>query len=125
MAAIISRSQWGARHRNGVGSRPIGSLEKYTHHTVTSHLTESASRAAEERQMRILEDIGQQRFGGGISYGFLIFPSGRIYEGAGISRISYHSGSGRNTRGAGIAFVGNFEANKLNMKAFRAAVWLL
>lgn len=125
MAAIISRSQWGARYRNGVGSRPIGSLEKYTHHTVTSHLTESASRTAEERQMRILEDIGQQRFGGGISYSFLIFPSGRIYEGAGVSRISYHSGAGRNTRGAGVAFVGNFEANKLNMKAFRAAVWLL
>lgn len=125
MAAIITRAQWGARHRNGVGSRPTGSLRKFTHHTVTAHLSANASRTQEERQMRILEDIGQQRFGGGISYNFLIFPSGRIYEGASVGRISYHSGSGRNTSGVGIAFVGNFEANKLNMKAFNAAVWLL
>lgn len=125
MAAIISRSQWGARYRNGVGSRPIGSLEKYTHHTVTAHLDENASRAQEERQMRILEDIGEQRFRGGISYNYLIFPSGRIYEGASVHRIAYHSGGGRNTRGVGVAFVGNFQTNKLNTPAFRAAVWLL
>lgn len=125
MSAIISRSTWGARRRNGVGSRPTGRLEKYLHHTVTAHLKSSASINEESRQMRILEDIGEQRFKGGISYSFLVFPSGRIYEGASVGRISYHSGSGRNTRGVGIALVGNFESNSLNTAAFNSIVWLL
>lgn len=125
MAAIISRSQWGPRYRNGVGTRPVGSLEKYLHHTVTAHLSANATRAQEEAQMRVLERIGQERFGGGISYPIVIFPSGRIYMGASIDRITYHSGSGRNTRGVGIALAGNFEANKLNMRVFNAVVWLL
>lgn len=122
---IISRKTWGARYRDGVASRPVGSLEKYLHHTVTAHLSENATEAQERAQMRALEQIGQQRFGGGISYTFLIFPSGRIYQGASVGRVSYHSGPGRNTRGAAFSLVGNFEANKLGNKAFNAIVWLL
>lgn len=125
MNAITPRSTWGARYRDGVGTRSVGRLEKYLHHTVTAHLSKNATPAQERAQMRILERIGQQRFGGGISYPFEIFPSGRIYQGASINRITYHSGSGRNTRGVGIALVGNFEANTLNMEVFRAVVWLL
>lgn len=125
MATIIKRSEWGARYRNGVGNRKTGSLRKFTHHTVTAHLDENATVAQEMAQVRILEQIGQQRFGAGMSYNYLIFPSGRIYEGVSPGRICYHSGSGRNTSGVGIAFVGNFQTNSLNTKAFNAAVWLL
>lgn len=125
MVTIHSRASWGARHANGVGNRPVGSLQKYLHHTVTTHLGENATVAQERAQMRVIEAIGQQRFGRGISYTFIIFPSGRIYEGASINRISYHSGSGRNTRGAGICFAGNYETNRPGTKALAAGAGLL
>ena len=125
MSKIISRRTWGARHSNGVGTRKVGRLEKYLHHSVTAHLSEDATLAQEYAQMRVLEQIGQQRFGKGISYNIVIFASGRIYEGASVNRIAYHSGGGRNTRGVGIVLAGNFEANKLNTKAFNAVVWAL
>lgn len=122
---IASRASWGAKHRNGFGTRPVGRLEKYAHHTVTSHLSENATVAQERAQMRVIESIGQQRFKVGISYNFVIFPSGRIYEGASVNRLAAHSGSGRNTRGVGFCFAGNYETNKFGTKALRAAVWLL
>src|SRR5690625_507209 len=125
MSKIATRSSWGARYRNGVGTRPVGSLEKYLHHSVTTHLSANATVAQERAEMRKIESIGQQRFGAGISYTFLIFPSGRIYEGAGVNRISYHSGSGRNTRGVGVCLAGNYESNGLGSEAFDALVWLL
>lgn len=111
---IASRASWGACYVNGVGTRPVGSLQKYLHHTVTRHLPANATVAQERAQMRVVERIGQERFGRGISYTILIFPSGRLYWGAGITRISYHSGGGRdgkprNTIGVGICLVGNYE----------------
>ena len=104
---IYTRSEWGARYRDGVGTRPVGALETYLHHTVTAQLPATATFEQEAVQMRSVEGIGQSRFGAGISYTFLIFPSGRIFQGASVHRISYHSGGSRNTRGAGIALVGN------------------
>ena len=35
MSKIYSRSSWNAQHRNGVGTRKVGKLRKYLHHTVT------------------------------------------------------------------------------------------
>lgn len=125
MSSIASRASWGARYRNGVGNRRTGSLQKYFHHTVTAHLSVNATVAQERAQMRTIENIGQQRFGAGISYSFIIFPSGRIYEGASVNRIAYHSGPGRNTRGAGICLAGNYDTNQLGTRAFNAIVWLL
>lgn len=130
MTRIYSRASWGARYRNGVGTRRVGSLQKYLHHSVTKHLPASATVAEEKVQCRVVEAIGQQRFGAGISYTFLVFPSGRIYEGASINRISYHSGGGRdgkprNTIGAGICLVGNTEANEMTPQQVAAVVWLL
>src|SRR5690606_18344240 len=121
---IASRSSWGARYQDGVGNRPVGSLTKYFHHTVTSHLSPNASVAQERAEMRKIEAIGQQRFGRGISYTFIIFPSGRIYQGASVHRISYHSGGARNTKGVGICLAGNYEANKITPTVINSIVWL-
>lgn len=125
MISIASRASWGARYANGVGNRPVGTLQKYAHHTVTAHLDETATVAEERAQMRIIEAIGQSRFGRGISYNFVIFPSGRVYEGASVNRISYHSGPGRNTRGVGFCFAGNYDIKKPGPRALVAAVELL
>ncbi|MDZ5076719.1 peptidoglycan recognition family protein [Nesterenkonia sp. HG001] len=125
MSEIIPRARWGARHRNGVGTRTTGRLEKYLHHTVTSQLPESASFAQDAAAVRTVETIGQNRFGAGISYSFLITPSGRIFEGASVDRVSYHSGPGRNSRGVGICLVGNYDTHRLGARARDAVVWLL
>lgn len=122
---IASRKTWGASHSNGVGIRPVGNLQKYLHHSVTAQLPVNATVAQERTQMRLLEHIGQQRFGRGISYTFPIFPSGRIYQGADVDRIAYHSGPGRNTRGVGIVLVGNTHDNPVTPQQRASLVWLL
>ena len=125
MVTIYSRTSWGAKYRDGVGTRVVGRLEKYLHHTVTTHLPETATVEQERAEMRKIEQIGQDRFGAGISYTFIIFPSGRIYQGASVNRISYHSGSGRNTRGVGVCLAGNYDTHPLGKKAKDAIVALL
>ena len=113
LARTYSRASWGARYRAGFGDRSANYPlpECWTHHSVTAHLDENATVAQEKAQMRILEDIGQRRFGGGISYGFVIFPSGRCYMGTGASRRGAHTG-GRNTISLAVLFAGNYENRK-------------
>lgn len=125
MARIYTRPEWGARFRNGVGARPIGNLECYLHHSVTAQLPETATFAQDAAAVRTVEAIGEQRFGAGISYNILITPSGRIFQGTGIGRVSYHSGPGRNTRGFAICLVGNYEQFRLGTPGFNALVTVL
>lgn len=119
-ARIASRSSWGPKYRNGVGNRSVGNLELYLHHSVTSQLSPNASVAQEQAAMRVIERIGQQRFGTGMSYTIVIMPSGRAYWGVSPSRISYHSGGSRNTRGMAICLAGNYEANKITPTVINA-----
>ena len=70
--------------------------------------------------MRTLEDIGQQRFGGGISYTWAAMPSGRIYQGHSVSRRGAHT-KGRNTIARAVVLVGNYE-NRVTTDAQREAV---
>lgn len=125
MVNIASRSSWGARYQDGVGTRAVGNLNRYLHHSVTKHLSANASVAEERAQVRVIEAIGQQRFGRGISYTYIVFPSGRIYQGASTSRISYHSGGWRNTSGVGICLAGNYEANPMTDTVVNAVAALL
>ena len=122
---IYTRAEWGARYRDGVGTRPIGNLETYLHHTVTAHLSPNATLAQEFAQMRHIEAIGEQRFKGGMSYGLIIFPSGRIHRATSIHRISYHSGGSRNTRGEGICLAGNYDVNPVGTPVRQSLAWLL
>jgi hypothetical protein len=59
----------------------------------------------EERAMRTLEDIGEARFGEGISYTLAVMPSGRVYEGHGVDRQGAHTG--RNDIARAIVLVGD------------------
>ena len=109
---IYSRKEWGARYRDGVADRSkyVGRLDKWAHHTVTTHPSEYASVAQEKAQMRSIEAIGQSRFGAGMSYTFIVFPSGRVYQGVSINRLSYHTGMGRNASSVAICYPGNYES---------------
>ncbi|WP_404285444.1 N-acetylmuramoyl-L-alanine amidase [Glutamicibacter arilaitensis] len=124
MPSIISRETWGAEHADGFYNRKVGRLDKWLHHSVTAHLAKAAALAQEYAEMRKLDDIGQSRFKGGISYTFVIFPSGRIYEGHSVGRVGAHT-AGRNSISAGICLAGNYEANQITAEQIASLAWLL
>ena len=98
---IVPRSEWGARYADGAGPAPIPAADGvFLHHSVTR--ADSGAHA-----VRNLENIGQARFGAGISYTFPITPDGTVYQGHSIGRRSSHT-KGHNTAGRAICFVGNY-----------------
>ncbi len=105
---IIPRAEWGARHAPGFGPAPLPVGEVWLHHSVTTAPGVAAAPGPDAAAVRVLEDIGQQRFGGGISYTFAITPSGRVHEGHGIGRRGAHTG-GRNSVSRAICLVGNYD----------------
>lgn len=111
MVSIASRSSWGARRPNGGANLSGLAQDVVLHHTVTAHPSAGLSVAGERQIMRQLEDIGHSRFGSGISYNVLVFPSGRAYQGVSFNRRGTHTG-GRNSTVRSICFVGNYEANQ-------------
>lgn len=121
---IYPRSTWRPKYRDGFGTRPIGQLETWEHHSVTTQLAATASLEAEIAEIQKLEQTGQVRFAGGISYTFVLPPSGRIFTGHSIDRIGAHTG-GRNTGSAGICLLGNYETNRPTPQQEAALAWLL
>lgn len=124
MSSITSRSGWRAQHRDGFGTRTVGRLDKYLHHTVMTHLSATATVAQEIAEMQRIERTGQSRFNGGISYTWIIFPSGRIYQGHSVGRVGAHTG-GRNSTSVGIALAGNYQTTRPTAAQERALAWLL
>jgi hypothetical protein len=105
---IISRARWRAQYRGGDGSAALPAREVWLHHSATTAPPASASLELDTIAVRLLEEIGHARFGAGISYTFVIPPSGRIFEGHGIGRRGTHTG-GRNSTSRGICLLGNYE----------------
>lgn len=128
---IISRARWGARHDRGFGPAPLPAREVWLHHSVTVapdlvwvDADGDGVEDDEERAMRLLEDIGEQRFGGGISYTFAVMPSGRIYDGHGIDRQGAHTAN-RNSIARAIVLVGDYSGRAPTEAQQRAVAWLL
>lgn len=110
----MTRREWGARHGNGLGPAPIPS-EWWLHHSagefpdlVFTDLDRDGVDDDEERVMRSLEDAGERRFKAGISYPWLVPPSGTAYIGHTMDREGAHT-YGHNIRGRGICLIGNYE----------------
>lgn len=120
MPTIIPRSFWGPRYDDGDIPLSGPALEVFVHHTVTATLSENATQADEVAQMRSLEATGQTRFGHGISYNVLVFPSGRAYQGVSFNRRGAHT-DGRNSTTRSICFVGNFEEHQPTQAALETA----
>lgn len=115
---IISRTRWGARYDRGFRAAPLPASEVWLHHSVTLapdlqwvDADKDGVEDDEERAMRTLEQIGEDRFGGGISYTFAVMPSGRVYEGHGVDRQGAHTG-GRNDISRAIVLVGNYDTHR-------------
>ena len=120
---IIRRAAWGAKGRDGFGSRPLPATACFAHHSVTPAPPEDATLTQDVAAVQRLEQIGIQRFGS-MSYSFLIPPSGRIFEGVSVGRIGAHTG-GWNTAGVGICLIGNYETSAVSVQQREAAAWLL
>lgn len=111
MVNIASRKSWDAQHQDGDLTLSGLATHVVLHHSVTLDLPETASVEAEREQMRAIEAVGQSRFGTGISYNVVIFPSGRAYQGVSWNRRGTHTGGHNSTRRS-ITFAGNYETHK-------------
>ena len=74
--------------------------------------------------MREFEQIGENRFGGGISYTWVIMPSGRVFQGHDVDRQGSHTYQ-RNDRSRGICLAGNYDVNALPDKMAASCAALL
>lgn len=121
---VIGRSEWGARYTGGFRAAPTPAQRVWLHHSVTIAPDMVPPWDDDDAAVRTLERIGQQRFGGGISYTFAITPIGRIYEGHGIARQGAHT-RGDNTHGRAICLIGNYETARPTAQQIAAVGWLL
>ena len=124
MSEIISRKAWGAVHPAGFGDARIPAGEVWLHHSVTIAPDVVAPFDDDYAAVRTLERIGQERFGGGISYTFPITPVGLIFEGHGVTRQGAHT-AGHNTAGRAICLVGDYSQRNPTPAQMDAIVWLL
>jgi hypothetical protein len=121
---IFKRSEWGAKHRNGFGTRALPAPEEYLHHSVTVAPVgyTKATWKADVAAVRTIENICNARFGVG-GYNYAICPSGRIFEIVSVDRIGAHTG-GHNTRGIGVVFVGNYQNKQPSRQALTSLIKL-
>lgn len=121
---IIQRPEWGARHEDGFGPRPVGDLEVYVHHSVTIAPDLLPPFDDDYTAIRRLEQIGEDRFGRGISYQFPITPAGLIFEGVSVDRVGSAIAK-YNTPSANIVWVGNYDVTNPPLPMLQATDWLL
>lgn len=103
---IITRSQWGARYAAGFGVAAPAS-ELWLHHSVSRSAGVLATFEQDVAGVQTLERIGQQRFGGGISYTYVVCASGRVFEGTGPLRRGAHT-RGRNSIARALCLLGDY-----------------
>lgn len=93
--------------------------EVWIHHTAGAFSrTDAAGEAAEMRTTQLFHQ--NDRDWNDIAYSFVVFPSGRAYEGRGWGVAGSHT-EGHNSRSHGICFAGNFEAQHPTRAALETA----
>jgi len=121
---IYSRTEWGARHIAGIAAAPMPAQRVWLHHTAGRSGAATSTVEQDCQLVRDLEQIGQNRFGHGISYSFVITRSGRIFEGTGPGRVGSHT-RGDNTASGAIVLTGNYQNIEPNAAQIDALTWLV
>jgi hypothetical protein len=121
---VITRSQWGARYPDGFAPAPLPATEVWLHASETVSAGPLAPYEADRATIAALERIGQERFGGGISYSFAVTEAGRVFEGHSIGRRGSHT-RGHNTLGRAIVLVGGYMKRTPTQAQVRAVAQLL
>lgn len=117
---IITRAEWGAKYPDGFRDRPMPITEWWLHHSVTIAPDLVPPFTDDDAAVRTLERIGQQRFGGGISYTYPVTPVGRLYQGHSLHRQGAHT-LGHNTVAGAFVLVGDYR-KKPPTEAMREAI---
>lgn len=127
---IVPRTEWGAKPAQGVNANrtiTTPAPEVFIHHTVSSVPT---TVEGEKAEMRKLQQIGiNKAIAKGwktrdISYNFVVFPSGRIYEGRGFGKYGIHT-ENWNDKGHSISHAGNYETRVPTAAQIDATRWLI
>lgn len=86
------------------------------HHTASAGPTTRWTVAQEKAHLRALEAnaiaSGEYR---AIPYSYIVFPSGRVYEGRGFEKLGGHTRD--HNEDIGVAFAGNYETQRLSKAA--------
>jgi hypothetical protein len=104
---LITRKEWGARYADGFRDRPMPFSEFWLHHSVTIAPDLVAPFDDDYAAVRTLENIGQSRFGGGISYNQPVTPAGLVFVGVSPHRQGAHTYM-HNTAGFAFVLVGDY-----------------
>ncbi|MEA2974224.1 MAG: peptidoglycan recognition protein [Actinomycetota bacterium] len=102
---IITRDTWGAappKHTLEEISGPVSDV--FLHHTVT----DSGPEDQEAELARTVQQIAFDRGFADISYSFLVFPTGHVFEGRGFGKVGAHT-LGHNSTSYALSLVGNYE----------------
>lgn len=116
---IVPRSEWGAPSMN---TAPMSHSNDgvFVHHTVAGSPT---TEDGEKAEMRNLDRIARSRGFAGISYSYVIFQSGRIYEGRGKGVEGAHT-IGYNDTAYGVSAAGNYETAQPSDAMIASYRWL-
>jgi peptidoglycan recognition protein len=120
---ITYRETWGARYgRGAILTATPGQV--IIHHFGSPHVSPDATPATEAAVMRSVERHHVEGNGwAGLAYGWVVMPSGRVYEGRGWMREGAHT-PGWNDRSVGIAVAMDAEVHQPTPESL-AAVWEL
>lgn len=119
---VIKRAEWGAGAPKQSPSPMSNTSEGiFVHHTVSNG--GKMSPAEERAEMRNLQHIAWARGFNDISYSFIIFQSGRIYEGRGRGIEGAHT-LGYNDTAYGVAAAGNYETAQPSKAMVKSYRWL-
>lgn len=121
---IIPRAQWGAKYDRGFSPAPLPAREVWLHHSATIAPDLLPPFDDDDESVRLLERIGEQRFGGGISYTFVVTPVGRVYEGHGVDRQGAHT-KNRNDFSRAICLIGNYDLQHVSDAQIASVAGLL
>lgn len=124
MVHIIPRSDWGARYQDGYDTASIPARYLILHHSVTIAPDLIPPFTDDDAAVRLLEQIGQERFSVGMSYTFAVTPSGRVYQGVSINRASPHT-LNHNYDARAIVLVGNYQTVRPTKMMIRAVAELV
>lgn len=116
---VVSRSEWGAPP---MSTAPMSNANDgvFVHHTVAGS---PGTVEGEKAEMHNLDRIARSRGFAGISYSYVIFQSGRIYEGRGKGVEGAHT-IGYNDTSYGVAAAGNYEEATPTKAMIDAYRWL-
>lgn len=120
---IVHRDAWRARDPRSVTYIRTPAPETWIHHTGTKFT--GRDRAEEARRMRAIQAFHMDDRGfSDIAYSWVIFPSGRIYQGRRWGRYGAHT-YGHNSISHGICFAGNFMRQRPTKAALESCRWLI